>query len=63
MPSAPSCFSELSAFAPYAPSCLRVLRGQERGFALVTAPDHVRNELLQLNNILFREKNLIIEEA
>ena len=29
--------------------------GQTRGFAFVTAPDHVRNELL--NNIQFREKN------
>ena len=37
--------------------------GQTRGFAFVTAPDHVRNELLKLNNIQFREKNLIIEAA
>ena len=37
--------------------------GQTRGFAFVTAPDHVRNELLKLNNIQFREKNLIIETA
>ena len=35
----------------------------KRGFAFVTAPDHVRNELLKLNNIQFREKNLIIEAA
>ena len=31
--------------------------GQTRGFAFVTAPDHVRNELLKLNNIQFRENN------
>ena len=37
--------------------------GQTRGFAFVTAPDHVRNELLKLNNIRFREKNLVIEAA
>ena len=35
--------------------------GQTRGFAFVTAFDHVRNELLQLNNIQFREKNSVIE--
>ena len=35
----------------------------KRGFAFVTAPDHVRNELLKSNNIQFREKNLIIEAA
>ena len=34
---------------------------QTRGLAFVTAPDHVRNELLKLNNIQSREKNLIIE--
>ena len=37
--------------------------GQTRGFAFVTAPDHMRNELLQLNNIRFRENNLVIEAA
>ena len=37
--------------------------GQTRGFAFVTAPDHVRDELLKLNNIQFREKNLIIEAS
>ena len=31
--------------------------GQTRGSAFVTALDHVRNELLKLNNIRFREKN------
>ena len=36
---------------------------QTRGFVFVTAPDHVRNELLKLNNIRFREKNLVIEAA
>ena len=36
---------------------------QTRGFAFVNAPDHVRNELLRLNNIQYREKNLIIEAA
>ena len=36
---------------------------QTRGFAFVNAPDHVRNELLKLNNIQFREKNLTIEAA
>ena len=35
----------------------------KRGFAFVTTPDHLRNELLKLNNIQFREKNLIIEAA
>ena len=40
------------------------LNGQTRGFAFVTAPDQVRNELLKLNNnIQFREKNLVIEAA
>ena len=37
--------------------------GQTRGFAFVTAPGHVRNELIKLNNIQFREKNLIIQAA
>ena len=37
--------------------------GQTRGFAFVSASDHVRNELLKLNNIRFREKNLVIEAA
>ena len=37
--------------------------GQTRGFAFVTALDQVRNELLKLNNIQLREKNLIIEAA
>ena len=37
--------------------------GQTRGFAFVTAPDHVRNELLKLDNIQFRVKNLVIEAA
>ena len=37
--------------------------GQTRGFAFVTAPDHVRNKLLKLNIIQFREKNLVIEAA
>ena len=35
--------------------------GQARGFAFVTAPYHLINELLKLNNNQFREKNLIIE--
>ena len=35
--------------------------GQTRGFAFVTAPDHVRNKLLKLNNIQFREKNFVFE--
>ena len=37
--------------------------GQTRGFAFVTAPNHVRNELLKLNNIWFREKYLVIDAA
>ena len=37
--------------------------GQTRGFAFVTAPDNVRNELLKINYIQFREKNLVIEAA
>ena len=36
---------------------------QARGFAFVTAPYHLRIELLKLNNIQFREKNLVIEAA
>ena len=35
--------------------------GQTRGFASATAPNHIRNELLKLNSIQFREKNWIIE--
>ena len=35
--------------------------GQTRGFAFVTVPDHVRNELLNLSNIQFKEKNLVTE--
>ena len=37
--------------------------GQTRGLAFVTVPYHVRNELLKLNKIQFREKNLVIEAA
>ena len=37
--------------------------GQTRGFAFVNAPDNVRNELLKINYIQFREKNLVIEAA
>ena len=37
--------------------------GQTRGFAFASAQDHVRNELLKLNNIQFREKNFVIEAA
>ena len=37
--------------------------GQTRGLAFVTVPYHVRNELLKLNKIHFREKNLVIEAA
>ena len=37
--------------------------GQTRGFAFASAQDHVRNELLKLNNIQFREKNFVIEVA
>ena len=33
------------------------------GQTFVAAPDHIRNELLKLNNIQFRKKNLIIEAA
>ena len=36
---------------------------QTRGFTFVTVPDHVRNKLLKLNSIQYREKNLIIEAA
>ena len=31
--------------------------GQTRDFAFITAPDHVRNELLKIDNIQFRKKN------
>ena len=37
--------------------------GQTRDLAFVTVPYHVRNELLKLNKIQFREKNLVIEAA
>ena len=37
--------------------------GQARGFAFVIAPDHVRNQILMLHNIQFKEKNLVIEAA
>ena len=37
--------------------------GQTRGFAFVTAPDHVRNEFLKLNNTFSLENNLVIEAA
>ena len=36
---------------------------QTRGFAIVTTPDDVINELLKLNNIQFRENNLVFEAA
>ena len=34
-----------------------------RGFAFVTGPEHVLNELVKLNGIEFQEKNLVIDEA
>ena len=34
-----------------------------RGFAFVTRPEHVLNELVKLNGIEFQEKNLVIDEA
>ena len=36
---------------------------QTRGFAIVTTPDDVINKLLKLNNIQFRENNLVFEAA
>ena len=35
--------------------------GEARGFSFVTPPAHIRNEFLQLNNIQFRELNLVAE--
>ena len=35
--------------------------GQTRGFAFVTVLDYVGSKLLKLNNIQFREKNLVFE--
>ena len=37
--------------------------GQTRGLAFVAAPDHIRNKLLKLNKIQFREKNIVLEAA
>ena len=34
-----------------------------RGFAFVTGPEHVLNELVKLNGKEFQEKNLVIDEA
>ena len=34
-----------------------------RGFAFVTGPGHVLNELIKLNGTEFQEKNLAIDEA
>ena len=36
---------------------------QTKSLAFATPPDHVRNEPLKLNNIHFREKNLVIEAS
>ena len=35
--------------------------GEARGFSFVTPPFHIRNEFLKLNNIQFREINLVVE--
>lgn len=37
--------------------------GQTRDLAYVSALDHVKNELLKVNNIQFRENNLVTEAA
>ena len=34
-----------------------------RGFAFVTGPEHVLNELVKLKGIEFQEKILVIDEA
>ena len=34
-----------------------------RGFAFITAPDHVRTKLIKLNGIDFKSHRLTIEEA
>ena len=34
-----------------------------RGFACVTGPEHVFNELVKLNRIEFKEKKLVIDKA
>ena len=34
-----------------------------RGFAFVTGPEHVLNELVKLNGIEFQEKILVIDKA
>ena len=34
-----------------------------QGFAFVTGPEHVLNELIKLNGVEFQEKNLVIDEA
>ena len=42
---------------------LRSKTNNSRGFAFVTVPEHVLNELVKLNRIEFQEKNSVIDEA
>ena len=37
--------------------------GKSRGFAVISCPDHVRNELIKLNGIDFLETCIIVKEA
>ena len=36
---------------------------QSKGFAFITAPHHVTNELIKLNGVQFQGRCLILEEA
>ena len=37
--------------------------GQSQGYAFVTVPTHINEELMKLNGLEFTGKNLVIEEA
>ena len=46
--------------------CVKIVlskSGSSRGFAFITAPDHVCTELIKLNGIDFKSHRLTIEEA
>ena len=37
--------------------------GKHRGFAFITTPDHVHDELLKLNGIKFKGRPIVVETA
>ena len=46
--------------------CVKIVlskSGLSRGFAFITAPDHMCTELIKLNGIDFNSRRLTIEEA